>query len=411
MASTQLRPQVHASSSAKRSELPDGRQADVKGDDTLTRITTIANDVEMREIPQTGVMGYLVLDTNVLIDNLNVLRDFSEDIENFASLPMSMKIIVPNAVLSELDGLKKRDGLSWFARTASTLLLRKVQEKKIWKVQAHTETAGRKPLDHERDRAQDISIFDCCLYFRTKGSVALMSNDVNLRTLCENEDERIYTIAPGKRQMSSRELARDLFANHIDLSRFRGPENKPKYGPTRSSQTKRLARTEAPRADEPDGMDIDEDLTPGVDDYIPSHALDALHLQIVDHFAIVLKELANRVRHQGGDAGPPSQSKYAPAHRRKEFATWTLEDCLEYLGAKKVLRPSQPPLYIFLLRRNESQGWRRGQDWPRQAWLNAIEALEDLGRVYEDDLVLLSVRELWPHVYEIFDKPLRPTGI
>lgn len=86
--------------------------------------------------------------------------------------------------------LKKRDGLSWFARTASTLLLQKIQERKTWKVQAHAETVGRKPLDHERDRAQDISIFDCCCYFRMRGSVALMTNDVNLRTLCENEEER-----------------------------------------------------------------------------------------------------------------------------------------------------------------------------------------------------------------------------
>lgn len=50
-------------------------------------------------------MGYLVLDTNVLIDNLNVLRAFSEDLDK-ATLPpgLAMKIIVPNAVLSELDG-------------------------------------------------------------------------------------------------------------------------------------------------------------------------------------------------------------------------------------------------------------------------------------------------------------------
>lgn len=49
-------------------------------------------------------MGYLVLDTNVLINDLDVLRDFSEDVDNAPSLPISMKIIVPNAVLNELDG-------------------------------------------------------------------------------------------------------------------------------------------------------------------------------------------------------------------------------------------------------------------------------------------------------------------
>ena len=70
------------------------------------------------------------------------------------------------------------------------MLLQKIQEKKTWKVQAHTETVHRKAQEHERDRAQDISIFDCCLYFKTKGTVVLMTNDVNLRTLCENEEDR-----------------------------------------------------------------------------------------------------------------------------------------------------------------------------------------------------------------------------
>jgi hypothetical protein len=197
----------------------------------------------------------------------------------------------------------------------------------------------------------------------------------------------------------------------VDLSLFRRQENKPKYGPARSSQTRRLARTEAPRADEPDGMDIDDDMGVLRDNYIPSHALDALHLQIIDHFTITLTELTHRVRQQSGEDYPPSGSQYAPAYRRKTFSSWTVSDCLEYLETKKVLRPSQPPLRTFLLRRNEDREWRRGQDWPRQAWMNAIQALEDLGRAFDDDLVLLSVRELWPHVYEIFNTPLRPTGL
>jgi hypothetical protein len=60
-------------------------------------------------------MGYLVLDTNVLIDNLNVLRDFSEDLDRCAAaLPISMRIIVPNAVLSELDGYVLLPGSAHF---------------------------------------------------------------------------------------------------------------------------------------------------------------------------------------------------------------------------------------------------------------------------------------------------------
>lgn len=160
-------------------------------------------------------------------------------------------------------------------------------------------------------------------------------------------------------------------------------------------------------------MDIDDDASTrsSYDEYIPSHALDALHLQIIDHFSIVLKELAYRVRHNAGDAGPPIRSQYAPVYRRKEFQLWNVRDCLEYLESKRLLKPTQPPLRAFLLRRNEDRQWRRGQDWPRQAWLNVLEGLEDAGRRFEDDLVLLSVKELRPHVVEIFNTPLRPTGI
>ena len=50
-----------------------------------------------------GPKLYLVLDTNVLIDNLNTIRCFSEDLDH-ATLPWPMKIIVPSVVLSELDG-------------------------------------------------------------------------------------------------------------------------------------------------------------------------------------------------------------------------------------------------------------------------------------------------------------------
>lgn len=44
-----------------------------------------------------------MLDTNVLIHNLNLIRAFCEDLDTIP-LPWSMKIIVPSVVLSELDG-------------------------------------------------------------------------------------------------------------------------------------------------------------------------------------------------------------------------------------------------------------------------------------------------------------------
>ena len=160
-------------------------------------------------------------------------------------------------------------------------------------------------------------------------------------------------------------------------------------------------------------MDVDDESVSDVaaEDWVPSHALDGLHIQVIDHFTLVLKELAGRVRHETGEIGPPTQSRHAPEHRRKDFRSWNVRDCVEYLESKKPLKRREPPLQVFLLRRNEDRGWRRGQDWPRQAWANSLDGLEELGRAFGDGVVLASLRELRPHVQDVFNTPLRPTGI
>lgn len=408
--SLQLRHPAAGTSSWQPSSIHNDDSVQLR-DDTLARITSAANDVEMLEPANAGPTLYLVLDTNVLIDNLNVIRAFSEDLDRIA-LPWAMKIVVPYVVLSELDGLKNREGLSWFARTASTFLLQKVKEKKSLKVQARSETVNTQLQEHEQLRSADIAIWDCCMYYKTKGEVVLLTNDTNLRTLCENEEPVIPTVAPGRRLLSSRELAAQLFGDNINVTPFRASENAPRYRPTRSQQTQHLARTEGPGAADDDGMEVDDDAgAAAADDWVPSHALDGLHIQIIDHFSAVLMELAARVRHEARDDGPPTRSPHAPEHRRKEFRAWNVRDCVEYLASKRPVRNSQPPLETFLLRRNEDRGWRRGQDWPRQAWENCLNALEDIGRQFGDGLVLLSLAELRPHVTDVFNTRLRPTGI
>lgn len=302
--SLQLRHPAAGTSSWQPSSIHNDDSVQLR-DDTLARITSAANDVEMLEPANAGPTLYLVLDTNVLIDNLNVIRAFSEDLDRIA-LPWAMKIVVPYVVLSELDGLKNREGLSWFARTASTFLLQKVKEKKSLKVQARSETVNTQLQEHEQLRSADIAIWDCCMYYKTKGEVVLLTNDTNLRTLCENEEPVIPTVAPGRRLLSSRELAAQLFGDNINVTPFRASENAPRYRPTRSQQTQHLARTEGPGAADDDGMEVDDDAgAAAADDWVPSHALDGLHIQIIDHFSAVLMELAARVRHEARDDGPP----------------------------------------------------------------------------------------------------------
>ena len=63
-----------------------------------------------------------------------------------------------------------------------------MKEKKSLKVQARSETLNTQLREDEHLRSADIAIWDCCMYYKTKGEVVLLSNDTNLRTLCENEE-------------------------------------------------------------------------------------------------------------------------------------------------------------------------------------------------------------------------------
>lgn len=53
---------------------------------------------------------YIVVDTNFLIDQLDVLKRFTKDLEDLSTDPsfpaeaLGLKIIIPSMVLSELDG-------------------------------------------------------------------------------------------------------------------------------------------------------------------------------------------------------------------------------------------------------------------------------------------------------------------
>ena len=214
---------------------------------------------------------------------------------------------------------------------------------------------------------------------------------------------------PDKKGWSNRALARKLAESGMDIPQLR-VDDIPKYKRSRHTEGGRVTETDHPADDEDeDMMDIDQDPPPVEEFFIPSHALDALHLQVIDHFTLLLRDLTQRVRISAGES-EVSQSLHAPAYRRKEFAMWTLADCLEYLDLKKKLRPCNPPLYRFLLPRCSVPGTRRGQDWTHQDWKNVISALEEIGTKCEDGAVLGSVEYLKQEAAYVFSLQLRPTG-
>lgn len=164
-------------------------------------MATLSDTFECLQDAYLDAALYVVLDTNVLIDHLSVIQSFVRDVETLA---LPVKIIIPNVLLSELDGyvlstgddvllisllfrLKNQERLQWFARTASTWILNKVRERKVVKVQARDETARIASDDYARKN--DLSIYDCCVFFRGKGRVVLVSGDKNLCLECEKDGQ------------------------------------------------------------------------------------------------------------------------------------------------------------------------------------------------------------------------------
>ena len=84
--------------------------------------------------------------------------------------------------MSYACSLKNKEGLQWFARQATTWLLKKVKEKATVKLQAVKETQSPgAQVESDRPRKNDLSIRDCGLYFadKSRGYGVLMVTMVN----------------------------------------------------------------------------------------------------------------------------------------------------------------------------------------------------------------------------------------
>jgi DNA-directed RNA polymerase subunit N (RpoN/RPB10) len=158
-------------------------------------------------------------------------------------------------------------------------------------------------------------------------------------------------------------------------------------------------------------MDVDDDASSVPRP--PSHALDLLHLQVIEYFTGLLLELVARV------AGPDvrsfgcgnSVSKHAPSYSRKSFTTWGAVDCLDYLGVKKRLPRTSPRLQTFMTRPYGGMGARRGQDWSRRDWETALKGLREIGDEWQEGSIRESVPAAELHMNRVFAMPMRPTGL
>jgi hypothetical protein len=161
-----------------------------------------------------------------------------------------------------------------------------------------------------------------------------------------------------------------------------------------------------------DAMEVDEE------PIRPSHPLDVLHLEVVEHFSGLLLAVVDRV---GGPEvpwhGPPSGrvSQHAPTWAKVGFAEWTPRECVRYLGRKEGLQASPSgakldKLENFLIYPNK-RGGRKGQDWTRSDWESCVVTLEDIGRNWEDEELRESSQVLKRFTKEMFLLRMRPTGM
>jgi len=216
----------------------------------------------------------------------------------------------------------------------------------------------------------------------------------------------VLTITPDRDTFCSRDIALALFGLEASRFRFSG------YHPTYRNSSQDLIQ--ADDDDDDDGMDIDDDSSvPRSRLLHPSHALDLLHLQVIEYFTGLLLELVARIAEPEIQTFGESRStsRHAPAFSRKSFGTWGARECLDYLDTKIRLPRTSPRVDIFMTRPYEGVGARRGQDWSRRDWEAVLKGLGEIGDAWQEGSIRESVPALELHISRVFAMPMRPTGL
>ena len=167
----------------------------------------------------------------------------------------------------------------------------------------------------------------------------------------------------------------------------------------------------------------------------PSHLLDNLHADVIQHFSPLLLGLIRRVSSWLFDEVPSSNGSSASIHSplklgRPEY--WTARECVEHLARQallsinarnrhtddkdtkermSVVKQGSSRLATFLTHRYErGAASRKGQEWSREDWVYCLTVLKSLGELWKDEQILASLDSLGPQLDDIFATPMRPTG-
>ncbi|KAF7292425.1 PINc domain-containing protein [Mycena chlorophos] len=345
---------------------------------------TAMRDVEM--LPLDMGTTYVVVDTNILLEHLTMLQHFVEDVQHEA---LSVLLIIPGAVLNELDKQKTRSTgrLGWISRRASLWMADKVKEKPAYlRCQRDRETC--KPTGNWRsrnrgevwdDRTNDGLILDCAMHFaRLGGRTCLCTGDRNLGI--ESESNGVRVVSPS----NGNDLARFLFGRDLN---HRQEEPKVEYTG--------MDCLEDEESDEM-GMEVDDDRKLSY-----AQASDLLHLQVIDHFTRLLVALVARIggpelEDPSGADGGITASRHAPRWKnsRKPSHQWTAVECLDYLDFRQPRRQTNPRLELFLSPPYSTSGARTGREWSFEAWRTALDALKALGESWREPAIVADVDEV-----------------
>ncbi|CAI5760162.1 unnamed protein product [Candida verbasci] len=147
---------------------------------------------QQSEIILDGNVSLLIIDTNFILSQLNILDDINKLANQY-----NLKVVIPLYVIKELDGLKsskfKTDRDAELSSNSVSHLARWANDWIYSNLASSSETIKIQKMSQrlQSDLVKDQAILDCCLYFKQKFPqylTILLSNDKNLCSLALSND-------------------------------------------------------------------------------------------------------------------------------------------------------------------------------------------------------------------------------
>lgn len=285
----------------------------------------------------------------------------------------------------------------------------------------------------------DDLILDCCLFYRQhkSQSIALISADYNMCIKATSQD--IQIVNPRDfRKWSSRELARKIFCygpQAPELTQYSSYVDTKRPITVKEALDKDIGVLSLAQMRGLDAslMDIDDDIDSLPSTNIrprPSHILDVLHYDIVDHFTNRLRDAVLRVSPRLASVIDSSRSKIGSetsqhSIENQSVSTWSAAECIQHLiqkipaskipnQARNIINSSSGTRRLIVFLADPYDGTpqaRRGQEWPRQEWVDCLGVLALLAVILEDQAIQIDMCYLWTYVQDAFGQQMVPRWV